>query len=63
MNLAGMPRSLGECGVHARDIPSLAAEAKQQWTAGFNPRPATVEDFAAIYQATFRPRGDGDFHQ
>ena len=63
LNLAGMPRSLGDCGVQPKDIPNLAAEAKQQWTASFNPRPATVEDFAAIYQATFRPRGHGDFDQ
>lgn len=60
LNLAGIPRSLGEAGVNPGDIPLLAAEAAKQWTANFNPRRLTVEDFAALYAAAVEPRGDGD---
>ncbi len=59
LNLAGMPRSLAECQVDPAAIPSLAAEAAKQWTAGFNPRPLAEADFARLYQAAFLPRGDG----
>jgi alcohol dehydrogenase len=59
LNLAGMPRSLGECKVDAAAIPSLAAEAARQWTAAFNPRPVNEADFARLYQAAFQTRGDG----
>jgi alcohol dehydrogenase len=59
LNLAGMPRSLGECPVKAAAIPSLAAEAAKQWTAAFNPRPLAGADFASLYQAAFQTRGDG----
>ena len=60
LNLAGMPRSLADCGVKLKDIPGLAGEARRQWTANFNPRATTEEDFTAIYGETFRRRGDGD---
>jgi alcohol dehydrogenase len=59
LNLAGMPRSLGECSVDPAAIPSLAAEAAKQWTATFNPRPPAEADFARLYQAAFQTRGDG----
>jgi alcohol dehydrogenase len=59
LNLAGMPRSLGECPVNPAAIPSLAAEAAKQWTAAFNPRPLAEADFARLYQAAFQTRGDG----
>jgi alcohol dehydrogenase len=59
LNLAGMPRSLGECQVNPAAIPSLAAEAAKQWTATFNPRPLAEADFARLYQAAFQTRGDG----
>ena len=60
LNLAGMPRSLAECGVDPARIGELAAEAARQWTAGFNPRPITAADFAELYHAAFSPRGEGD---
>lgn len=60
LNLAGMPRSLLDCGVQPALIPTLAAEAAQQWTAQFNPRPLTPADFAHLYEAACLPRGDGD---
>jgi len=59
LNLAGMPRSLGECKVDPASIQKLAAEAAKQWTAAFNPRPVTEADFAKLYQAAFQTRGDG----
>ena len=59
LNLAGMPRSLADCGVRREAIPALAAEAAQQWTATFNPRKVTVEDFARLYEAAFQRRGNG----
>jgi alcohol dehydrogenase len=59
LNLAGMPRSLGECKVDPAAIPSLASEAAKQWTAAFNPRPLAEADFARLYQAAFQTRGEG----
>jgi alcohol dehydrogenase len=60
LNLAGMPRSLAESGVAPSSIPLLAAEAAKQWTANFNPRPATEKDFIGLYEAAFEPRGPGE---
>jgi len=56
LNLAGFPSSLSECGVKPSAIPQLAAEAAKQWTASFNPRPATEKDFEKLYEAAFEPR-------
>jgi alcohol dehydrogenase len=60
LNLAGMPRSLAECGVKTSSIPLLAAEAAKQWTAGFNPRPVGREGFRRqLFEAAFETRGPG----
>ncbi|HEX3989128.1 MAG TPA: iron-containing alcohol dehydrogenase [Verrucomicrobiae bacterium] len=56
LNLAGMPRSLADCGASASAIPQLAAEAAKQWTASFNPRKASEKDFVKLYEAAFQPR-------
>jgi len=48
---AGLGRSLNAIGITAPDIPSLAAAAATQWTGGFNPRPVTAADLAAVYEA------------
>lgn len=48
---AQMPRTIGHYGVTENDIPALAKMAAQQWTAQFNPRPVSEDDFAAIYRA------------
>lgn len=53
LQLAGMPRSLAECGVQSSMIPTLADEAARQWTATFNPRPIAARDFAALFQMAF----------
>jgi alcohol dehydrogenase len=47
--LAGLPRTLAECGVTENALATLAEEAAQQWTAGFNPRRVTRDDFAKLY--------------
>ena len=60
LNAAKIARSLADCGVEHSMTKTLAKEAAKQWTAAFNPRPLTVEDFAALYEAAFQPRGDGD---
>jgi alcohol dehydrogenase len=51
-----MPRSLGECGVERNAVSTLAEEAARQWTATFNPRTVTKEDFAKLYEETFKRR-------
>lgn len=56
LDLAGAPRSLEAAGADPALIPSLAAEAAEQWTARFNPRPAAVGDFEALYRAAFGAR-------
>ncbi|RPI90282.1 MAG: iron-containing alcohol dehydrogenase [Planctomycetaceae bacterium] len=47
---AGLPASLSACGVAAGLIPTMAAEAAEQWTGQFNPRPVTPGDFQELYQ-------------
>ncbi|MBI2947804.1 MAG: iron-containing alcohol dehydrogenase [Verrucomicrobia bacterium] len=59
LNAAKIARSLADCGVERSMIKTLAKEAAKQWTATFNPRPLTVDDFAALYEAAFERRGDG----
>jgi len=54
--LADMPSSLGDCGAQKSDIPILAREAAQQWTANFNPRRMTAADFELLYSEAFEPR-------
>jgi alcohol dehydrogenase len=57
--LAGMPRSISECGVKPGAIPMLAAEAAKQWTAAFNPRPLLAQDFANLYQSSLEQSASG----
>ncbi len=45
--------SLSECHVSHEEISPLAVEASKQWTALFNPRPMTVEDFIKLYEAAY----------
>jgi alcohol dehydrogenase len=53
LELAGMTRSLSQCGVEHSSIPVLASEAARQWTASFNPRPVGAEDFIRLYEAAW----------
>jgi alcohol dehydrogenase len=63
LNTARIARSLEDCGVERSMIRTLAGEASKQWTAGFNPRPVSVQDFEALYEAAFSGRGNGDAPQ
>ncbi len=60
LNLAGIPRSLAEAGADPGQIPMLAAEAARQWTANFNPRPLSEQDFIGLFTAACERRGEGD---
>jgi alcohol dehydrogenase len=51
LDLAQMPRSLADCGVQQSMIPTMAKEAAKQWTATFNPRPISEDDFHRLYEA------------
>jgi len=53
LDLAGMPRSLSQCGIEHSSIPVLAREAARQWTASFNPRPVRAADFVRLYEAAW----------
>jgi len=57
LRIAGLPRSLEQCGVQKDAIPMLAEEAARQWTANFNPRSVSGHDFVALYVAAFQGRG------
>jgi alcohol dehydrogenase len=50
---AGLPATLREVGVPAAALGEMAREAAQQWTAGFNPRPAGESDLLRLYEISF----------
>lgn len=47
---AGRPSRLGDLGIGAGDLSALAAEAAEQWTARFNPRPVAEADLLKLYE-------------
>ncbi|MSR56679.1 MAG: iron-containing alcohol dehydrogenase [Planctomycetaceae bacterium] len=47
---AGLPTRLRDCGVDAGLFTRLAAEAAQQWTARFNPRPVDEQSLRQLYE-------------
>ena len=49
ISLANLP-TLASYGVTPELIPQLAAEAAQQWTGRFNPRPVGEGEFAGLYR-------------
>lgn len=49
----GLRSTLSESGVHLDDLPMLAAEAAEQWTGTFNPRPFNVDGALHVYRAAF----------
>jgi len=51
LEMARLPTVLSDCGVQEKDLPMIAAEAAKQWTANFNPRPLTENDFLELYRA------------
>ncbi len=48
----GLPASLAAAGVPRDALPGLAAEAAEQWTAGFNPRPVGAQELLELYERT-----------
>jgi alcohol dehydrogenase class IV len=48
---AGMPRRLADTGVEEAALPNLAAQAAQQWTGTFNPRPFDAAGALEIYSS------------
>ena len=53
LDAGALPRRLSDCGVDRQDLPALATEASQQWTASFNPKPVDHNDLLEIYQSAF----------
>ena len=51
LDAAELPRSLSVDRVTPAALQALAEEAARQWTAQFNPRAVTVQDFVALYEA------------
>jgi len=50
---AGLPTRLRDHGVELAHIPALAAEAAQQWTAQFNPRPVGAAELEEVYRCAY----------
>lgn len=48
---ARMPRQISDYGVKEENLQALAEMAAKQWTAQFNPRVPSVEEFVALYRA------------
>ena len=46
---SGIPDSIATFGFTQEDIPSLASDAFEQWTAQFNPVPISQKDFEDLY--------------
>ncbi|MFP6901730.1 MAG: iron-containing alcohol dehydrogenase, partial [Opitutales bacterium] len=53
LRLAGLPLTLQEHGFSQEEIPGLAVEAVEQWTAGFNPRRVFVPEVEKLYASLF----------
>ena len=51
LTASGLQPTLAALGINAPDAPKLAAAAATQWTGGFNPRAAGIDDFASLYEA------------
>jgi alcohol dehydrogenase len=49
----GLPATLTEVGASKADLPALAQEASEQWTAKFNPRPVDAAGAREVYECAF----------
>jgi alcohol dehydrogenase len=49
----GLMRSLSSTGVRREDIEILAADAADQWTGNFNPRPFDINGAREVYERAF----------
>jgi alcohol dehydrogenase len=53
MHLASLPTTLSACDVRDEILPLLAAEAAQQWTGKFNPRPVSEPELLQLYRTAY----------
>jgi alcohol dehydrogenase len=51
--VGGLRSNLREAGVSEAELPELAAEAAEQWTGTFNPRPFNQQGAIEIYQCAY----------
>jgi alcohol dehydrogenase len=51
LEFAGLRTNLSQLGVQDEKIHDLATGAAQQWTAQFNPRETSIDQFASLYAA------------
>ena len=51
---SGSPTTLAQCNVQPELIPTMAEEAKAQWTGNFNPRPVEVDSLKELYQCAMK---------
>jgi alcohol dehydrogenase class IV len=49
----GLPATLTEVGASKADLPALAQEDSEQWTAKFNPRPVDAAGAREVYECAF----------
>lgn len=49
----GLRTKLRSAGVSENDLPALAADAAEQWTGTFNPRPLDINGAIEIYQCAY----------
>jgi alcohol dehydrogenase len=52
---SGLPTDLVSCGVDRAQFPEMGREAAAQWTAQFNPRPVSAEQFEELYACATAP--------
>ena len=50
---AELPTSLSQCDIPRENLPKLAEQAAEQWTAQFNPRKVGAEELTTIYEQAF----------
>ena len=50
---AELPTSLSQCDIPRENLPKLAQQAAEQWTAQFNPRKVGSEELTTIYEQAF----------
>lgn len=48
-----LPTSLAELGIPQDELPRLAHDAAEQWTARFNPRPVDEKELSRIYESAY----------
>ena len=53
LDVAKLREGLAQYSIDPTLFPTLAKEAAQQWTAGFNPRAIAAEDFVLLYEEVF----------